>query len=568
MPVSVESAVSGPFTPNGVTTSFAFDFKAVSTAEVGVVDQDGEALSSALFSVTVDADEGGSVLFSVAPLLADYDELYIVSTPALTQTADFDNAGSSFNPRALTRALDRAAIRDLALQAQINRTFTLPFGETGTIIPPLVDRAGKFLAFDAGGIPTATSGTGADSALREDLANSAIGAALIALAGGETIAQALALFKTISSLSRFVAGTGPTWPYYNLTYDRQKFGSSTTPLVPIAPGDGYTSPFTRELYLGAGHEGGAEVGHFLLQVRGAANPASANPNQNYTPLQTFNSVTVPLGGTALTMAASKGQLFGFGSIAVAYPGATNLRNLTGGEFNVQANLGSSVAYKSGIQIVATPDDKVQGTTYDASVSISAQVGAVGSRHGILFSAANGQQAVKSDGTLIGTLDGGAFTYGVDLRLSSFSANAFCSNNFAVNGSGDITGRNVFLDSSGAVLRLGVGGVASTVALRGRTSGLTAGLYDAQIAFFGGGGTQGQGGISVDCSVFQPAATNYATNGGPSNFWANTYSHLLTIPERTAASVTAPAAGTQVLFIDSADNKLKRKNSAGTVTIIA
>lgn len=43
---------------------------------------------------------------------------------------------------------------------------------------------------------------------------------------------------------------------------------------------------------------------------------------------------------------------------------------------------------------------------------------------------------------------------------------------------------------------------------------------------------------------------------------------LTVPEATAGSVVAPAVGYQTLFIDSADHKLKRKDSSGTVTIIA
>jgi hypothetical protein len=43
---------------------------------------------------------------------------------------------------------------------------------------------------------------------------------------------------------------------------------------------------------------------------------------------------------------------------------------------------------------------------------------------------------------------------------------------------------------------------------------------------------------------------------------------ITVPEIAAASVATPAANLQTLFIDTADHKLKRKDSAGTVTIIA
>jgi hypothetical protein len=43
---------------------------------------------------------------------------------------------------------------------------------------------------------------------------------------------------------------------------------------------------------------------------------------------------------------------------------------------------------------------------------------------------------------------------------------------------------------------------------------------------------------------------------------------MAIVETSAASVPTPASGTQMLFIDTADHKLKRKDSTGTVTIIA
>lgn len=43
---------------------------------------------------------------------------------------------------------------------------------------------------------------------------------------------------------------------------------------------------------------------------------------------------------------------------------------------------------------------------------------------------------------------------------------------------------------------------------------------------------------------------------------------LVIPEIAAASVAAPAANYQAVFIDTADHKLKRKDSGGTVTVLA
>ena len=176
MPVTVTSGISGPFTPNGVTTVFAFEFKADSADEVIVVDEDGTPLSTALYSVAPNTDEGGTVTFSVAPEAADYAAIYIVSDPLMTQQSDFGNSGPSFNPASLTRALDRAAIRDISLQAQIDRAIKVPFGDTGTALP--ADRAGLFLSFDVDGNPVGSEGTGADAGLRTDLAADG-GAALV-----------------------------------------------------------------------------------------------------------------------------------------------------------------------------------------------------------------------------------------------------------------------------------------------------------------------------------------------------------------------------------------------------
>ncbi len=169
MPVSSETSISGPYTPNGVTTSFAFDFKAASASEVVATDGDGNVISTALYSVTLDDDEGGTLTFGTAPEASDYSEIYVLSEPELTQPSDFDNAGPSFNPAALTRAIDRAAIRDLKLHRDIGRALKLPFGEAAVTFPGVADRANKYLSFLPDGSLFMASGTGADSGLRGDL---------------------------------------------------------------------------------------------------------------------------------------------------------------------------------------------------------------------------------------------------------------------------------------------------------------------------------------------------------------------------------------------------------------
>ena len=77
-------------------------------------------------------------------------------------------------------------------------------------------------------------------------------------------------------------------------------------------------------------------------------------------------------------------------------------------------------------------------------------------------------------------------------------------------------------------------------------------------------------------AIRPGATGGAVAiqdpGGTTN-WVyfnsqGVHTSAATITEQAAAAVPTPLSGTQTLFIDTADHKLKRKDSSGTVTIIA
>lgn len=253
---------------------------------------------------------------------------------------------------------------------------------------------------------------------------------------GNSATQDVATDRDWSAECLPAPGVGATWPYRDLNIDRRRYGTPERPLTPDVPHDGFLTPFVRETYLGAGHRGGMQSGFFLGQVRGA--PATNQTNWNYTALQTLMSATAPVGGAAVTMGLAKGQIFGFSSLGVLYPGAKNFLNLTGGEINVQVSHDASVAYKSGLQIVATPDDAVQGAIFDAALSISNQPGAVGYRIGILLSAANGKAPVAAGGTILKVQDGPILAHGVDLTNVNFHTDAFASRGFSVDGVGRVS----------------------------------------------------------------------------------------------------------------------------------
>lgn len=144
---------------NGSATAFPFTFAAASATEVDVylngVRQTGGYTTSLNASGT-----GGTVLFDAAP--ANGVAVLLASAPAFTQASAFEN-NAAFRPDVFNRIHDRLAVYSLWLRDRVRLFFP-----SGPLLPSA--RAGKFLAFDTLGDPTFASGTGADSALRTDLA--------------------------------------------------------------------------------------------------------------------------------------------------------------------------------------------------------------------------------------------------------------------------------------------------------------------------------------------------------------------------------------------------------------
>lgn len=177
MAVSVTDPVAGPFYPNGTTTIFPFAFKVMSPSEIAVVDGDGLPISGLGYSVTLNDDEGGSVIFPVAPASDALPSFFIASDPDFQQLTQYGSVGT-FNPRTLNGPLDRQAVATLALRARLLRSVVLPFDPTSVV--------GKFPVVLADGSQGWSSGTGADLGLRTDLAEDG-GAALVKASDGNTV---------------------------------------------------------------------------------------------------------------------------------------------------------------------------------------------------------------------------------------------------------------------------------------------------------------------------------------------------------------------------------------------
>ena len=111
MVVISTEARSGPFTADGATTRFDFDFNAASAEEIKVT-VDGVELSSALYVVTLNGDNTGYIE-TTSPIASG--EIYIESDPDFMQEASFERYAPFF-PDQVNTPFDRSAIRDIYLR--------------------------------------------------------------------------------------------------------------------------------------------------------------------------------------------------------------------------------------------------------------------------------------------------------------------------------------------------------------------------------------------------------------------------------------------------------------------
>jgi hypothetical protein len=182
------------YTGNGSAATFAFSFKVFAAADLLVVRNEISTgtqtvlLLNTDYTVTLNANQnspnpGGSITL-VAGALASTYTLTISSAIQNLQPTDLTNQGG-FYPEVITDSLDRATIQIQQLEQATDRTLVAPLvdGSIDMTIPATAARAGKFLTFDTNGVPTVSTGTGNDTALRTDLANNTVVSAGASLVG-------------------------------------------------------------------------------------------------------------------------------------------------------------------------------------------------------------------------------------------------------------------------------------------------------------------------------------------------------------------------------------------------
>ena len=182
MTISSETRKAGPYTGNGLTTSFSFAFKVFTTADVLVVRTDLSAFETTLtlntdYSVTLnsnqDSNPGGTVVLPTA-LTTGY-LLTLSSQVGALQSTDLTNQGG-FYPSVLNTALDKLTILVQQLKEQVGRAVKTDISSSVTpaqLIATLTTNAANAVA------SAASAATSAANALASQVAAAASAAAAL-----------------------------------------------------------------------------------------------------------------------------------------------------------------------------------------------------------------------------------------------------------------------------------------------------------------------------------------------------------------------------------------------------
>lgn len=229
MPTVTTSTASVSYTGSGTTGPFTVPFYFLDDSHLLVTKETiatGARSTLVLttdYTVSGEGEQAGGTVTLVSSLSSSY-RLHIDRNVPLTQTSAYPR-NDPFPAATHEQAVNKLTMIDQQQEAKLGRTLMAPTGETPDELPAAVERASKYLAFDANGDPIASTGTGTDTGLRGDLADTdslTLGAALVGykLPGTNTVAsnvmnvvrdrpRSLFEFFTASQKSNARAGLGP-----------------------------------------------------------------------------------------------------------------------------------------------------------------------------------------------------------------------------------------------------------------------------------------------------------------------------------------------------------------------
>ncbi len=138
---------------NGVSTVFGYTFKIFEEGDIAVyVDGELQTITTDYTVSGVGDTNGGDITFLVAPPVGG-DNVVLRRTVAITQESEYPE-GTKFPTQQITNDLDKRAMVEQQLDETFGRTLVAPVTELPlALLPPLTERANKYLAFDSGGDP-------------------------------------------------------------------------------------------------------------------------------------------------------------------------------------------------------------------------------------------------------------------------------------------------------------------------------------------------------------------------------------------------------------------------------
>ena len=221
MTISSSTRKAGPYTGNGVTTSFSFSFKVFAASELLVVRTALDGTESNLvlgtdYTVSLNANQnsnpGGSVTALTAP--ATGIKITITSAIANTQQLDLTNQGG-FYPSVINDALDRATIQIQQLQLGVDRAVKTSISST-TTPDQLLDSINASVASASSSASSASSSATSASSSASAAASSATSAASSATSASSSATAAAAsaatagsaVASTVGAITGIVKGNG------------------------------------------------------------------------------------------------------------------------------------------------------------------------------------------------------------------------------------------------------------------------------------------------------------------------------------------------------------------------
>lgn len=161
MTVPSQVSRSGPYNGNGVTVNFEYKFKIVDEKHLVVIKRRTDGVDVTMTRGThytvsgVGATGGGHITMVTPPAVGE--KITIIRDVPFTQETDLQNQGPYY-AETVEDALDLATMRDQQINDNFYRTLKVPIGESVDMtIPPINDRANRYLSFDSEGRPIVTT---------------------------------------------------------------------------------------------------------------------------------------------------------------------------------------------------------------------------------------------------------------------------------------------------------------------------------------------------------------------------------------------------------------------------